>query len=288
MAGFVLLTCGDAVIKSVGGSWPAPALAALRFTIALPILSVMLAWNQGKTGFIVVHPMLHFWRGFAIAASSLCFFLSLFLMPLAEATAIVFVSPVFTAVLSALFLKEPMHPRGWLAIVVGLAGVACVLRPNVLSLGLTAFLPLVAAMFFSMLMLLNRRVAGSASPLAMQWALAAVAAPLLIVAATAAHFSGLPQFAVTMPDANVVVRAAIVAVTASISHWLLYMGTLRASAASIAPAIYAQLPAALIIDALIFGHFPDILAIAGALLIITAGLILWKGQGQKGSRLAAD
>lgn len=278
IAGFALLSCGDAVIKSVGGAWPAPALAALRFAIAVPFLGLLLHYRQGRAGFAVGRWSLHFWRGFAIAASSSCFFLSLFLMPLAEATAIVFISPVLTAVISAVWLKEPMSARGWGATALALVGVALVLRPNLASLGLAALLPVMAAIFFSMMMLLNRRAAGSASPLAMQWVMASFAAPLLVLFAGAGHMVGVPQLVVTTPDASVVLRAAIVALTATTSHWLIFLGTARSSAATVAPATYVQLPVTLLIDALIFGHLPDVLALGGALIIVAAGALLWRSK----------
>lgn len=282
IAGFALLSCGDAIIKSVDGTWPAPALAALRFSIAVPFLALLLAQRQGVVGFAVGRWTLHFWRGFAIAASSSCFFVSLFLMPLAEATAIVFVSPVLTAAISAIWLKEAMGRRGWIATLLALGGVALVLRPNIAALGLPAFLPVVAAIFFSMMMLLNRRAAGSASPLAMQWVMASFAAPLLILFATAGHLTGAPQLVVGWPDDSVVLRAAIVALTATTSHWLIYLGTARTSAAAVAPATYVQLPVTLIIDALLFRHLPDAMALAGAMLIVGAGALLLLAKPKEG------
>ena len=101
LAGFALLTCGDATIKSMAGLWPAPAIAALRFSIAVPLLATFVMASQGHAALRVSKPAIQLGRGFSIAASSTLFFTSLFLLPLAEATAIVFVSPVITALLSA-------------------------------------------------------------------------------------------------------------------------------------------------------------------------------------------
>ena len=53
---------------------------------------------------------------------------------------------------------------------------------------------------------------------------------------------------------------------------------MRVTAADAAQAVYIQLPVALTIDALVFGHFPDIMAIFGAVLIISAGLSMWLHQ----------
>ena len=278
VAGFALLSCGDAVIKSMAGSWPVPAVAALRFVLAVPLLTALVAVKDGAAAFSVEKPWLQFGRGLMLAGSSIAFFLSIFAMPLAEATAIVFVSPVITALASAVFLKEPLHPKAWLASVLALVGVAFVLRPNVAALGAVAFLPLVAALFFSAMIILNRMAAGTGKPMALQWAMVAVAAPVVLIGAVIGHFSGAPSLAIAWPDSSVVLRCAIVAISASGAHWLIFQGTMRASAANAAQAVYIQLPVALTIDALVFRHFPDIVALFGAALIVAAGLSMWLHQ----------
>jgi drug/metabolite transporter (DMT)-like permease len=278
MAGFGLLTCGDAIIKSMAGLWPVPAIAALRFALAVPLLAGLVLWRDGASGFVVQRPWVQIGRGLMLAASSLLFFLSLFVMPLAEATSIVFVSPVITALLSAVLLKEPMQPRAWLATALALVGVALVLRPNLAELGAAALLPLGAAFFFSTMIILNRLAAGTGSAMALQWAMVCVAAPTVLAFAIAGHFSGIPQLAVGWPDGSVILRCAIVAISASASHMLIFQGTMRTTAADAAQAVYVQLPIALVIDALIFRHFPDAMALGGAVLIISAGLSMWLTQ----------
>jgi drug/metabolite transporter (DMT)-like permease len=278
VAGFALLTCGDAVIKSMAGIWPVPAIAALRFALAVPLLTVIVAVLDGPAGFAIRKPWIQIGRGLMLSASSVLFFLSLFVMPLAEATSIVFVSPVFTALLSALLLKEPMHPRAWLATFLALAGVALVLRPNLAELGAAALLPLIAAFFFSSMIILNRMASGTGGVMALQWGMVCVAAPVVLVLAVAGHYSGLPSLAVGWPDSSVLLRCAFVALSASTAHWLIFQGTMRTTAADAAQAVYVQLPVALVIDALIFRHFPDAMALSGAVLIICAGLLMWLNQ----------
>jgi drug/metabolite transporter (DMT)-like permease len=278
MAGFGLLTCGDAVIKSMAGQWPVPAVAALRFGLAIPFLTALIALTDGRTGFAISRPWIQLGRGLMLSASSLLFFFSLFLMPLAEATSIVFLSPVITALLSAMFLKEPMHPRAWLATLLALIGVALVLRPNLVELGVVALLPLGAAVCFACMIILNRMASGTGSAIALQWILVCTVAPTVLLVAISGHFSGLPEFAVPVPDMTVVLRCAIVAITATTSHWLIFHGTMRSTAADAAQAVYIQLPVALAIDVLIFRHFPDTMALAGAALIICAGLLMWLSQ----------
>jgi drug/metabolite transporter (DMT)-like permease len=286
LTGFGLLSLGDSVVKSMAGEWPGTAVAALRFALGAAGLGVILWIREGRAGFAAPRIGLQAARGAALALASLMFFLALFAMPQAEATAIQFVSPMLTALLSAWLLAERISARAWGAIGLAFAGVLIVLRPNLAALGPAALLPLGAALGMAALMLLNRRGAADVSPLAAQFFVAAFATPLLLLAAVAEQLSGISALAIGWPDASVVLRCALVAVSASIAHALVYRATLRASAAAIAPTVYVQIIAATLIGMVWFGDWPDAVAVGGTALIIAAGLWLWygsRGGGQEGT-----
>lgn len=275
LAGFALLSCGDAVVKSTAGAWAPTAIAALRYVIGAVGLGVLLALREGRRAFVLPHPAVQLLRGAAVALSTVAFFSSIFVMPLAAATALTFTQPMFTALLAALFLGEPARRQTWIASVVAFAGVLIVLRPNLAEAGWAAVLPLISAFGMSALMIGNRRVAGAASPLAMQFAVAAIAAPLLVLAAWLGTFTAIPALSFGMPDWTVVARAAIVACTASTAHWLVFLATTRAGAATIAPMTYVQLIIATAIGWAFFANAPDLLTLLGGAIIIAAGLYLW-------------
>ncbi|MEE9433628.1 MAG: DMT family transporter [Sphingorhabdus sp.] len=223
-------------------------------------------------------------RGFAVAIATIAFFSSIFLMSLADATAIQFTNPMITALLSAWLLGERAGRIVWIVTLVAFVGVLVILRPNFLSLGWAALLPIVAALGMAVVMIGNRMVAGAGSALQMQFWIAAFAAPFIILAAFLGHASGIEPLKVTMPDWSIIARCAVVAVIASASHWLVYLGTTRASAAEIAPSVYVQLLVALLIGMLLFNDWPDMLSLLGAAIIIGAGLYLW--QHRRGGRVA--
>lgn len=280
LAGFGLLSVGDSVIKSIAGEWPGTAVAALRFSLGATGLGLILWRREGRGAFRCSRPGLQLARGAALAFASLLFFLAIFLMPLAEATAIQFASPMLTALLSAALLGERVPRAAWGATLLAFAGVLIVLRPNVEQLGLAALLPLGAALGMSVLMLLNRLTAGDVSPLAAQFFVAAFATPFLLVAAAFGHATGLASLTVTWPDSSVVARCALVAVSASIAHAMVYQATLRASAAAIAPTVYVQIIAATAIGIIWFGDWPDAIGLGGTAIIIAAGLWLWASARQ--------
>ncbi|WP_397581440.1 DMT family transporter [Sphingorhabdus sp.] len=278
LCGFALLSIGDAVIKSIAGAWPGTAVAALRYSIGAIGLGTLLFLKEGRQGFAMPLPKLQWLRGFSVAMATICFFSSIFLMPLADATAIGFTSPMITAIFSAIFLHERTHATKWIAIFVAFGGVLMIMRPNVMELGWVALLPLAAAMSMAFMIIGNRAVAGTGSPLLMQFLVASLAVPFILGAALIGHFSGVEALHVGIPDWTIIARCTLVAVTASFGHWMIYMATTRASAAEIAPMTYVQLLIAVGLGIILFGDWPDLTSLAGAGIIVASGLILWRGS----------
>ncbi len=274
--GFAILSVGDAVVKSMADAWPAFAVAALRFSIGALGLSVLLLRSEGPAAFVPTNPWLQVARGACLALASGCFFSAIYIMPLAEAMAIGFLAPVLTQLLAGPLLGEKVRPAVFGVSLVALVGVAIILRPNLALLGWAALLPLISAIFFALMMIANRASAGQGSALSMQVFIAGVCAPILIVAAAGAKLSGIPALDFDWPSWDVVGRCAIVAITASTAHWLAYIGTSKAGAAQVAPAIYVQMLVAIIMGWWWFGDRPDLYTLGGAGLIIAAGLYLWR------------
>ena len=275
VAGFSSLSVGDAIVKTMAGEWSPLAVAALRFTIGAIGLAILLWRAEGTRAFRPKRPLLQVARGFCLAGATLCFFSAIFVMQLAEAMAIAFISPIFVAFLSGPLLKEKVRPAVWIASPIALVGVMLVLRPNFAELGWMAVLPVISAFFFGLMVISNRAASGDGSSLSMQAYIACIAAPFLIAAALVGHLSGAPSLQVDLPDWTIVARCTLVAVTASTAHWLAYLGTMRAGAATIAPMVYVQMIVAVALGYLLFGDVPDLATVAGAAIIIGAGLFLW-------------
>lgn len=276
LMGYMLLSMGDAIVKSMATLWPGTAIAALRYGFGALGLGGLLLVREGRDAFRVGLAAVHWARALAVSFSAVCFFLGVRFMPLGDATAIAFVMPMVTALLSALFLKERVTRVTIIASVVAFAGVLVVLRPNLMDIGLAALLPLGSALGMACLILLNRKVAGTASILAMQFIIALYATPILILFALMGHLSGIDAMQVGWPSGPVIVRCAIVAVSASFAHGFIFMATTRASAATIAPMTYAQLLVAMTISTFVFDHPPDLTSLGGSALIVGAGLYLWR------------
>lgn len=282
LAGFVALSVGDAIVKSIAGTIPGSAISAIRHLIGAAGLAAAVALVHGRAGFVCPRPWLQAARGAGAALSTFCFFMALHAMSLADATAIAFTSPILTAMLSAVLLGERLPKRTWLAILLAFAGVLVVLRPEISRLGLAALWPLGAALGFAGLIIANRAAAGLAPVLTMQMLTGAFAAPMLLVAAVVAHLTGGAQFHVATLPAAAVLRIAAVAVSGSLAHMLIYVATTRVTAGVVAPMSYVQLIVASGLGWLMFGDAPDAATGIGATMIAGAGIILWRSQASAG------
>jgi drug/metabolite transporter (DMT)-like permease len=276
LGGFAFLSTGDVLVKSMAGLWPGPAIAALRYVFGTIGLGTFLLWREGWAGFRMDRMGWHAARGFGVAFSATTFFTAVQIMPIAEATAISFTSPMVTALLAAALIGEPMRRETWIASLVAFTGVLIVLRPNFAAIGLAAVLPLFAAFGMSLLMIGNRAVLGRGSALSMQVNVAIFATLFLLLFTTIGHFSGIAILHVGVPAWSVIAKSATIAVTGSSAHALIYMATSRAGAATIAPMIYFQLIMAGFYGWLLFHEHPDATSLLGAAIIVGAGLYLWR------------
>jgi drug/metabolite transporter (DMT)-like permease len=278
LLGFVSLSIGDAVVKSMAGEWPGTAVAALRYSFGAIGLAIIVFMFHGRAGFVMPRPGLQLGRGAAVSVATICFFMGVMAIPLADATAIQFTSPILTALLAPLVLRERTTAAALLATLLAFAGVLIVLRPNVTALGLAAFWPLGAALGMSWLMIFNRKAAGAAPNMVMQLLLAAVAAPILVAAAAILAQLGGSGFSIPRPGIDVVLKCLAVALFATAGHSLIYAAVVRATAATVAPMTYVQLLIAAGLGWAWFGDAPDAATFAGAALIIAGGLWLWRAQ----------
>ncbi len=95
-------------------------------------------------------------RSLLLASAILLYSGSLTLMPVAEAGAALFTSPVFMVVIAALAFSTPIGTWRLIAVALGFGGVLLVLKPDVANLNLTTILPLSAGCLYAIGQLCTR------------------------------------------------------------------------------------------------------------------------------------
>ncbi|AZQ66515.1 DMT family transporter [Silicimonas algicola] len=230
---------------------------------------------------------LHLARGLCVFVANLFFFLGLAAMPLSEATAIFFVSPLLISAFSVWFLHETVGPRRWIAIAVGLVGVVVVLRPGTEAFQAAALLPLFAATGYALLHTITRAIGATENATAMALT---IQLTFLVISGAAGMLLGHGGYDVfDHPSAHFLLRAwtwpatsdvwllALLGVSSAMGGFSISEAFRRAEAAFVAPFEYIALPMAVFFDLTVFGVLPDTVAFAGIALILVSGLVLiWR------------
>ncbi len=142
----------NALVKVVGARIPSQEIVFSRALVSVLLTVVMLA-RIGVPFFGENKPLLLLRGIFGFCGLS-CVFFAVTRLPLAEATVLTYLHPVFTAILAAIFLKEPVGRSVVVGVSISLAGMLCVARPAFLfgggsSLDGIAMLAAVAGAFFA-------------------------------------------------------------------------------------------------------------------------------------------
>ena len=107
-----------------------PEMAFYRFLFGLPPLLAWMAWTRNFGAWKTRRPLAHLTRGILGLGTMVLAFTGLTYLPLAEATTISFVAPLFSVMLSALILRERVGRYRWSAVALGFVGVLIVMRPG--------------------------------------------------------------------------------------------------------------------------------------------------------------
>lgn len=254
----------DTVSKYLSQTYPVPMVSWCRYAFHVLLMAVFLLPLRGRSLFHTRHPRLQIVRGVCLGLSSLVFFTALSLMPVAEASAIISIGPILVSVAAVYWLRES-PPRGtWLALALSFAGVLLIVRPGSALFTPASLLPVLAAVFSTAFTLATRKLAGLDDALNTLF-LGGIAA-LLLLSLLLPFFWQTPRSATDL--ALLVATGAIGAA----GHYLLVKAYERATATTIAPFMYANIVGALAMGWLVFGAFPDPLALTGMALIVAAGV----------------
>jgi len=262
LATVTIFSVSDALAKHLGQFLPPVEVAWMRYATFLA-LTLAPALRGGSTALRSKAPALQILRGLALVGSALSFMVALRFLPLAEATAINFVSPIFITALSIPILGEVVGVRRWAAVAVGLAGVLVVVRPGGGDFGAEALLPVVTAASWALAVVATRKMAGADRPTVTLFWSAAVGFAVL---------SALLPFDFAVPTAGQVGLGLLLGLIASAGQWLIVLAYRHAGASVLAPFSYFQLLSSALLGFLAFGAVPDRWTLVGAGVIATSGL----------------
>ncbi len=294
-AAFAMLcfSLNDVGIKFLSDQYALHQVVFLRSIVRLLcFFAIVVPLNGGLTVFRTRRLGIHLTRGMCVVFANMCFFLGLAAMPIADAVAVFFVSPLVITIFSVIFLGERVGPRRWLAIAVGFIGIMIIVKPGTSTFQFASLLPLAAAFLYATLHILTRKVGGTESAATM------VGYMQLTFFFTSAGFGlilGDGRFAGSdHASLEFFLRAwnpiaigdwwlfVMLGVSGMMGAYFISQAYRLSEAAFVAPVEYISMPLAIMWGITVFGTFPGPSAWVGIALIIGSGLYLVWRESRKG------
>ena len=215
----------------------------------------------------------HLLRNSTHFAGQCAWLIAIAALPLAEVFALEFTTPLWAALLAALFMGEPLNRGRWFSLVLGLLGVLLILRPGAEVINPASLIMLAGAVGFGVNVIATRRLTQL-----LRDCPHAFLVILFYMTAMQGSFSLLPiVHELRLPGAASWLWLAIAATTALAAHYCMSRALSLADAAVVMPMDYLRLPLIMMLAWLLYGETVTVYLLLGAALIIAgnaAGLYL--------------
>lgn len=266
----------SSLIKAASGDVPPGEAVFFRSVFALPVIIGWLAMrHELRDGWKTVNPLGHVWRGLVGTMAMGLGFAGLGLLPLPEVTAIGYAAPLLVVIFAAMFLNEEVRAFRLTAVALGLFGVLIVLSPR-FSLGvdtntsqtLGAVLVLMGAVCAALAQVFVRKLVFTENTAAIVF--------WFSITATVLSLTTLP-WGWAMPGPGALVMLVLAGLLGGLGQIFLTSSYRYADASLVAPFDYTSMILALLVGYFVFAEVPTVTMIIGAMIVISAGvMIIWR------------
>lgn len=282
LASVLTMAFADAVVKLVSADLTLWQVFVARSLVAVPILILLLRLTGA--GLKLKAPKWVLMRSGLLVLTWLAFYAALPVLSLSVAAVAVYSNPIMIALLSAAVIGEPVSGRQWLGVLLGFLGVIAILKPGSEAFSWFTLLPLLAAAFYAVAMVLTRSKCQAEAPLALGLALHVsflitglfATALLWLLSLTAETHAAYPFLLGDWAPMGLQAWGLMALIGALSAAY--FVGVARAYQIA-APSIIATFDYAYLISAalwgfLFFAETPDPLTVGGMVLITAAGLLV--------------
>ena len=265
LAAVLLFTVLDAIAKDLVARYSFVVVLWARFAVQLVFVALFLR-HRFPAHLHTSVPGLHLARGLTQLGAGGCFFAALAYIGLAEATALGDLNPVFITLGAALFLRERIGIHRIMAVLAAMAGAWMIVRPGTDAFSPAAVLPLLCAIFYAANALITRAV-GRSEPVATVMVLSSLIGTALVSLA-------LPFYVTPVALADIP-RFIAIGAMGTVAQVLVIRAFSTTEASVLAPFGYVGIVFATVWGLIFFGERPDGMTLAGALVIVLAGVYVW-------------
>lgn len=256
-----LLFVGVAVsVRYVGTRVPAAEGAFLRYLVGtLLLIPVFLKLPRSNVRLLASRILLV--RGLLHGLGVMFWFFAMARIPLAEVTALSYLTPVLMTIGAAIFFGERLYTRRILAIFFGLVGVFVILRPGFTSISVGQIAQLLTAPLFAASLLLTKKLT-SDTPITV------IVTSLSVICTVALLPVALLDW--VTPNRLELFLLSLTAVFATAGHFTLTKALALAPVAVIQPASFLQLLWATLFGVILFDDAIDAYVVLGGAILIAS------------------
>jgi drug/metabolite transporter (DMT)-like permease len=275
LAAVSMFSFGDALGKFIVATYSVGQLMLLRASSSLTLLAPSV-WRHRAQFRQIERPWLQFLRVLLSTLEIAAFFLAAAYLPLADVVTYYQATPIFVTALSAVLLREHVGWRRWSAILIGFCGVVIALQPSAQSVSWPAIIALAGSMAFAATLLITRLLR-TTPDIVLSTAQFAGTLVFGIVVAPFGWITPTPASLGFFIASGAISVAALFCVNRSLK---------LAPASTVVPYQYSMILWAVMFGYVVFGDVPSRATIAGAAMIIGAGLYIFLRERELGDKEA--
>ena len=264
-------------VRELSGMIDTRTIVLLRAGIILAGISgLFLFWPSFRRGLRFSRPGLHLSRGILIAVATHLGFYTVATIPLAMATVLFFMAPIFATLLAILLQGEKVGIRRWSAILAGFIGALIILRPGLVPVHPGTLAAFASSALFALALNQSRALTnadGAASAY-----VSSVAITVVVSLPLASGDIALPASVAAWGVLALVVTGGALRGFADIEAYA------RGEAAVLAPMTYLRLPLIGTAAYVLYDEVPDLPTLIGAGIIIMATLYIGRRAALKRRR----
>jgi drug/metabolite transporter (DMT)-like permease len=277
LCSLVAFACLDAFAEDLVERYSAPLVNFARYSVIIVLAWCLLWIKRVPMRVAPAERKLLVYRGALLGMVGIFFMPALQYLPLAEGTALYFVSPLMVVLLAPMVLRENVGFKQYAAVGLGMIGMLCIVNPlgntsseTGVDSGLSLFgslLMLVSATGYAMVQLFTRKLANRVQ-----------SEQIFAYSALICWLLGLVilifWWPTKWPNTRDAIEMILMGVSGGIGQFLLIYAFKIVPASTLAPLNYFQLVLAVLFGELFFAQMPSLLSLTGMALIVAAGLSL--------------
>ena len=266
----------NGIVRHLGESIEPIVVVFFRCLFGLVAMAPFLL-RSGLASLRTQKPFLHVIRGLVAVVGMCCWFYGITQMPLAEAVALSFTTPMFSSVAAVILLGEVMRRRRWTAILVGFLGMLIVLRPGFTEFTTGSMLILIAALLMAVNQVMVKYLTGKDHPNAIVFWLVFLVLPLSFVPAVTFWHSPIGVEWFWLVGLGLI---------ATLGHQSMVRSFALADATAVVPFEFMRLPFVALIGFFAFDETPDVWTWVGAAVIVSSSIYITHRETRQGQNVS--